>query len=135
MVASGGAGRPGSDRPPMTPLTMSHRHLPGVTVIEVCGEVDATNHTRLREHVRQARARPADHVVFDLSAMTFMDSSGLHALLACHQEARTHDARVYLAAPQGAPARLLEITGVDAHLPVYPTADAAVAAAAADPPG
>ncbi|MEU5862514.1 MULTISPECIES: STAS domain-containing protein [unclassified Nonomuraea] len=114
---------------------MSHRHLPGVTVIEVRGEVDATNHTRLREHVRQARARPGDHVVFDLSAMTFMDSSGLHVLLACHQEALEHDARVHLAAPQGAPARLLEITGVDAHLPVHTTVDAAVAAAVtAGPP-
>ncbi|MFI6927330.1 STAS domain-containing protein [Nonomuraea spiralis] len=113
----------------MTPLTMCHRHLPGVTVIEVRGEVDATNHERLREHVRSARALPADHVVFDLSAMTFMDSAGLHVLLACHQDALRHGARVHLAAPRGAPARLLEITGVDAHLPVFPTTEAAVAAA------
>ncbi|NUP01846.1 MAG: STAS domain-containing protein [Nonomuraea sp.] len=120
---------------PMTPLTMAHRHLPGVVVIEVRGEVDATNHERLREHIRVARVRPDDHVVFDLGELTFMDSAGLHVLLACHQDTQRHDARIYLAAARGAPARLLEITGVDAHIPVYPTADAAVAAAAAVPPG
>ncbi|NUR83528.1 MAG: STAS domain-containing protein [Nonomuraea sp.] len=118
----------------MTTLTMAHRHLPGVVVIEVRGEVDATNHERLREHIRRARVRPADHVVFDLGGMTFMDSAGLHVLLTCNQDTLRHDARVYLAAPTGAPARLLEITGVDTHLPVYPTAEAAVAAAAAGVP-
>jgi anti-anti-sigma factor len=119
----------------MTPLTMAHRHLPGVTVIEVRGEVDATNHAQLRDHIDLARQRLADHVVFDLSETSFMDSAGLHVLLACHQDALRHGAHVFIAAATGPPARLLRITGVDVHVPLYATLDAAITAAlAAAPP-
>ncbi|MGR6924294.1 STAS domain-containing protein [[Actinomadura] parvosata] len=107
---------------------MTHRHLPGVVVVTVAGQVDRTTSAALADYLRHTR-HAGEHVVADLADLTFLDSSGLQALLACAQVCAAEGARLHLAAVRGGPARVLEITGVDAYLPVHATVAAAVEAA------
>ncbi|WP_162795403.1 STAS domain-containing protein [Nonomuraea lactucae] len=117
----------------MSWLTYASQHLPGVTVIAVGGELDATNAGRLESYVADARQGPGDHLVFDLTEVRFMDSAGLRALLnSCLAVAR-HGGSARLAALQTMPARIVRITRVEAHLPVHETVDDALTAALSPP--
>ncbi|MFI6179348.1 STAS domain-containing protein [Nonomuraea sp. NPDC051191] len=113
----------------MPPLTLLRRERPGVTVIVVSGELDATNRGQFESFLRE-RPEPG-HVVFDLARVPFVDSSGLHVLLAFATDQLGRSGAVRLAAVQPLPARLLDITGVLAHVPVHDTVEEAVAAARA----
>ncbi|MFI6994991.1 STAS domain-containing protein [Nonomuraea wenchangensis] len=109
-----------------TTLTLAHERLPGVTVITVRGELDATNREQFDDYVQDLTDA---RLVFDLSRVPFMDSSGLHVLLMCEVRCRRAGGSVHLAAAQPLPARLFEITGVLANVPVHPTVEEAVTAA------
>ncbi|MEV0388894.1 STAS domain-containing protein [Nonomuraea sp. NPDC050643] len=113
----------------MPPLTLAHQHLPGVTVLAVTGEMDATNRAQLEGYLRDVRREPPQRLVFDLSQVPFMDSSGLHVLLTCTTDCLKKGGAVHLAAVQPLPARLFEITGVLSHVPVHGTVEDAVTAA------
>ncbi|MFC4117667.1 STAS domain-containing protein [Nonomuraea zeae] len=93
------------------------------------GELDITNHAKVADYLCRSRQRPADQVVLDLAGLAFMDSSGLRALLSCHQDCLGQGGELRLAALQAVPARLMEITGVHAHLSVHHTVDQALSAA------
>ncbi|MGW4958307.1 STAS domain-containing protein [Nonomuraea sp. NPDC004186] len=111
------------------PLLLSHQHLPGVTVIAVEGELDAHNHHQLEAYIQQHRQRLPDQVVFDLSQARFVDSCGLRVLVQTHTLSVRMGGAVHLAAPAAMPARLLEISGLADHLPVYVSLDEALRAA------
>ncbi len=112
----------------MRPLVLDFQHLPDATLVTVVGELDATTSGQLDDFLRQARRMPGEHLVLDLSALTFIDSTGLSVLIKAQNLSRQHDGSVRLAALQPVPARLLRITGLDAHLPVYTSVGDALAA-------
>ncbi|SEG96772.1 anti-sigma B factor antagonist/stage II sporulation protein AA (anti-sigma F factor antagonist) [Nonomuraea solani] len=110
-------------------LRLTHRHLPGVTVIALAGELDTTNYEHLPAYLGRCLGDPADQVVFDLAKLTFLDSSGLRALLLCRRSSLEAGGELRLACLQPLPARLVEITGVGTHMATHETVDQAVAAA------
>ncbi|MEU8247702.1 STAS domain-containing protein [Nonomuraea sp. NPDC048916] len=117
----------------MSLLTYACQHLPGVTVIAVGGELDATNASRLESFIDESRRRPDDHLVFDLTEMCFLDSSGLRVLLNAYTYGTRQGGSVRLAALRPMPARMVQITRIDAHLPVHPTVAEALTTVLAPP--
>ncbi|MET7328409.1 STAS domain-containing protein [Nonomuraea sp. NPDC005650] len=115
----------------MTRLRLAHQQLPGVTVIAVIGEMDAANRAQLEAYIAQVQPSPMGQLVFDLSEVPFMDSSGLHVLLTCATNCLKNGGAVHLAAVQPMPTRLFELTGVLAHMPVHDTVEGAITAALA----
>ncbi|MEV0381496.1 STAS domain-containing protein [Nonomuraea sp. NPDC050643] len=95
----------------MSPLSLNCRPLPAGVLITVAGELDATNADHLESSVGRSRL-PGGPLVLDLGGLTFMDSSGLHALLRVHADVRREGGALHLAAVQDLPARILQITGV-----------------------
>ena len=57
-----------------------------------------------------------DDITLDLSAVEFMDSSGLRVILELHQRAQDGSRRLLLRTPSPAVARLFEIAGLQDHL-------------------
>jgi len=51
-------------------------------------------------------------VVVDLAEVDFLDSSGIHGLVAAHRAAVERGGRLYLENPSGTVANVLEVTGV-----------------------
>jgi anti-sigma B factor antagonist len=109
-------------------LAPRYLYLPGVTVITVGGELDIVSAPRLGAFVRQVR-RPGDQVVFDLTGMTFMDSSGLRGLLRVQHEVRQDGSSIRLAAVRPCPARVIEIMNIDTVIPVHATLELALSPA------
>ena len=82
-------------------------------VVAVRGEVDLATASRLEEALCLAGVS-ARHVIVDLSATSFFDSSGIHALLRGGSQAGADGVRLFLVCgPGGIPRKVLEITGVD----------------------
>jgi anti-sigma B factor antagonist len=119
-------GAPWPPQPSPRPA-LSHQHLPGITLVAIAGELDRANSAQLAGYLDRVH-RLGDHVVFDLTELTFLDSSGLHVLLSRARICAAAGAGTHLAGAHGAPARLLKITGVDGHLPLHPTVEEAVIA-------
>jgi anti-sigma B factor antagonist len=82
--------------------------------ITVLGEIDLANAQEFREHVSADLADDAEIVVLDLTEVSFIDSSGLKALL----YAKAQDGNRLRLIPSPALLRLLEITGLHEHLPI-----------------
>ena len=96
-------------------------------MVSVIGEVDLFAAPRLAAALDQAADRPRP-ILVDLSRCTFLDSSGLHALLGAHLEARRSARRVVLACPPaGWPARLLQLAAPGTFAE-HPSRDHALAA-------
>ncbi|MFI2645430.1 STAS domain-containing protein [Streptomyces sp. NPDC018610] len=99
----------------------------GTRVVTLVGEADLDSSTRLRDTLLTCLAS-APATVADLSGLTFMDSSGINALISAHQAAQAAGARLSLAAPREAVLRVLQLVGVDTLIPCYPSVEAALTA-------
>ena len=94
--------------------------------VAVSGEVDIETAPRLRRTLVDA-AGAGQPVVVDLGAVTFMDSSGLAALIVAQRAATAAGSTIELENVPPAVRRLLSLTGMDTFLPARP--------AMGDPPG
>ncbi|WP_327085450.1 STAS domain-containing protein [Nonomuraea sp. NBC_01738] len=114
---------------PATPLRLSARTLDSSTVVTVEGELDATNSAVLDAYVADVHPRGEAALILDLTAMTFLDSSGLHLLTRLHVRAEERGGALHLAAPHERVRRLLAITGTDRLLTAHDTLGHALLAA------
>ena len=89
--------------------------------IPVEGELEIGTVDALHAQVRRAVEAGEREIVLDLAPTTFVDSTGLAALLAAARDAALDDAQVQVHAPHGHEARLLiELTGVASMLKLTP---------------
>jgi anti-sigma B factor antagonist len=84
-------------------------------IIEVNGEVTFSNVTDLGRRLDAALER-ARHIVVDLARVTFIDSSGLSALLTASAQARERGGSLALVLGDGEPPSILRLRGVDRQL-------------------
>ncbi|MEJ3747582.1 STAS domain-containing protein [Actinomycetes bacterium KLBMP 9797] len=109
---------------------------PGHAVVSLAGECDLSVRESLTSVLLDAVHR-AQVVTVDLAGVTFMDSSGLHALMTAHHAAQRTGRRLYVRGATGGVAALLDLTGLRTVL-TRPATDTSAAAstplpAAADP--
>jgi anti-sigma B factor antagonist len=86
---------------------------PDHVVIAVAGEVDMVTAPQLVECLQE---HPATNVVVDLSQVTFLDSSGITALVHGYNELRKTGHTLRTTNEHEVVLRVLEITGLDAML-------------------
>jgi anti-anti-sigma factor len=80
-------------------------------VLALGGELDPHTAGSLADAIA-ALDPPADRVVLDLSALTFVDSAGLRVLLAANQDLTGQGRAFVLRSPTDTARRILEITGL-----------------------
>lgn len=101
-----------SPAPPELTVTRSSEN--GVPVLAVTGELDMSNADALRAAVASSGAESSGRLIFDLSALSFMDSAGIAVLL----EAAERIGSVSLRSPARAVWRVIELTGLTQVLPL-----------------
>ncbi|GAT67323.1 anti-sigma-factor antagonist [Planomonospora sphaerica] len=94
----------------MTDLSITITDHPAFTLITLDGELDRLSAGRLGESLDQVLACGRVHLVIDVGALTFCDSSGLWTLISCQRQATAVGGSVRLAGAHGVVRRLLEIT-------------------------
>jgi anti-anti-sigma factor len=111
-------------------LDVSARAGNGVVIAELAGELDIATAPALREQLLSLLRPGSSRLIIDLSRVTYCDSSGLAVLVGAGRRARLLGGFLHLAAASSQTGRVLQLTGLYQHLPVFPT----VTAAAAIPP-
>jgi anti-sigma B factor antagonist len=96
-------------------------------LIEAFGEVDLYAAPDFQEELTRAIDSGKQHLVVDLSAVTFVDSTTLGVLLSSHKRLGPTDG-VLLVCPHGDVRRIFEITGLDRVFAMYEYRDDALAA-------
>ena len=104
---------------------MSVRSGRGCTVLEVRGELDMATSPQLRQILLRLVEAGDRQVVVDLAGVSFMDSSGLGALVEAYKALRAVDGRLALAAVQPAVRNVLTVTSVDRVIALHDTVQAA----------
>ncbi|MEU1722689.1 STAS domain-containing protein [Nonomuraea sp. NPDC005692] len=117
----------------MTPLTLTHQRLHGVALITATGELDSTNRTYFEAYLAEVGSQLPYVMVLDLSQLTFMDSSGLGAIIIATQAQRARGGDLWLAAVRPTPRYLITRTGLEPYLKVHATVDDALTAARSHP--
>jgi anti-sigma B factor antagonist len=84
----------------------------GVTVLAVFGEVDLATADQLHEAGIDALSAEGATLRIDLAGVTFMDSTGLAALVKIRNQAENPD-HVKVQNPQSNVARVFAVTGLD----------------------
>jgi anti-anti-sigma factor len=97
-------------------------------VLALAGEADVTSSDMLYATLEaQVRDRPR-LLIIDMSALRFMDSSALQAILRASVALRESGGRLALVSPRDVVARVLEMTEADRLVPVHASVAEAVAA-------
>jgi anti-sigma B factor antagonist len=97
------------------------------TVIAPEGELDFARVGDFRAALSDAAREGAAVVVVDLSQVSFIDSSGLGAIVELHSRLRRGGRRLAVVAPSGsAPAVLFDLAGLRGRLPIFDTRGAAL---------
>jgi anti-sigma B factor antagonist len=99
-------------------LAVDVQHRDGASVLTVRGVMDYWNILPLREAVEEAVADEAPRLVLDLGAVTFVDSTGLALLITADDSMRRRGGSLCVVHPGEQLTRLLQITNLDARLPV-----------------
>ncbi|NEB04098.1 STAS domain-containing protein [Streptomyces sp. SID13726] len=102
-------------------LSVTRTDADGTTVLVLRGEVDHQSVGTLTRALPPADTGAGPSVVLDLSGVTFMDSSGVNALITAHQAAQAARGRLRLAGMHGAVLRTVQIVGLDTLLSCHPT--------------
>lgn len=61
----------------------------GAQIISIAGELDVSNVPEIEQHVGALMGSGSTPAIFDLSSLTFMDSSGIAMLLRCAEKTGT----------------------------------------------
>jgi anti-anti-sigma factor len=105
-----------------------------VVIAAVTGDVDISTVAQLRECLFELADRGGTLIV-DLNRVTFIDSSGLGALVGAARRAAAHGGSLHAVCARPPTRRLLWLTGVDRRIPLDASLDGALASAAASQDG
>jgi anti-sigma B factor antagonist len=107
-------------RPPAGGTVHVIRHDVGRrTVLSVAGEIDMATAPAMTRAIDAALATGALELWIDLTPTAFMDSSGVHVLLAAQRRLCALNRRFAVICPEGGIRRLFEAADVSSQLPLY----------------
>jgi anti-sigma B factor antagonist len=96
-------------------------------VVSIRGDLDVVTGREFDDYLARAR-RGHDHVVLDLSAVDFMDTSALAVIVGHWKELQAAGGTLTLAGARYRYTKSLWITGLADRLPLFDTVDLAVTA-------
>jgi anti-anti-sigma factor len=109
---------------------LSHLDVSGddVVVARLSGEVDLSNATEVGDELSTSVPNTALGLVLDLTATTYLDSSGVHLVFDLAERLRTRQQQFRIVVPTGAPIRrVLRIVELDDTVPVLASVEEAAA--------
>jgi anti-sigma B factor antagonist len=111
-------------------LSVSIRSEGDRTVVAVSGEIDVYTAPKLREHLIDLVAGGQYHLIVDLEAVDFLDSTGLGVLVGGLKRVRTHEGSLDLVCSQDRILKIFRITGLTKVFAIHASIDEALAASA-----
>ena len=110
----------------MSRLTHEAHEEDGVVRLVLSGELDLSSATQIEEVLKDLEEEGPSLIVLDLRELTFMDSTGLRVMVSADARARDNSRRLVIVQGPEAVHRVFRITGLDDHLDIVETPEAAV---------
>jgi anti-anti-sigma factor len=101
-------------------LSVAPSQRAGRHMLTVEGEIDLATISILERHIQEAVASGASELLLDMSAVSFIDSSGLRALIAARDSL---DGPLAIVAPSRAVRRLLDVVELASTIQVLDSAE------------
>ncbi|MGD9482073.1 STAS domain-containing protein [Streptomyces sp. TRM70308] len=102
-------------------------HPAGARVVTVTGELDLDTAPRLRDTVEELAFHPGARTVFDLTGLTYCDSTGITVLVTAHQRAQAAGSSLHFVGLSSDLLRVFQIVGLDQVFSLHPSLDQALA--------
>jgi anti-sigma B factor antagonist len=97
-------------------------------VLRIAGEIDVYTAPKLRQHVIDLTDQGTRHVVADLSGVSFLDSTGLSALVGSLKRVRLRKGSLKLVTTADRIMQLFQITGLIRAFALHPSVPDAITA-------
>jgi anti-sigma B factor antagonist len=111
------------------PFTVEVERAEPVVLVRVAGEVDGATIGDIEAAFEEAISQHGSHVVFDAADITFIDSTGISALVGGMRRLNRSRRRLVIACSKEGPVgRALAVTGLDHTFECHPDTETAVAA-------
>ncbi|OAN52323.1 anti-anti-sigma factor [Paramagnetospirillum marisnigri] len=107
-------------------MNMTLSQQDGATVVTLAGEVDLSHSPTLRKALMELMFEKKPVVVVDLSAVEYIDSSGVAGLVEAYQSARKNATRFVLAAVSDPVRRVLQLARLDKVFAMADTVESAL---------
>jgi anti-sigma B factor antagonist len=98
------------------------------TVVALGGELDLATQGELRTLLNDLVVAGQVHLVLDLSEVTFLDSTGIGALIGTRRRVHAFQGSLALVCPGEAVMKIFTITGLEKVFDLHETLDSALAA-------
>jgi stage II sporulation protein AA (anti-sigma F factor antagonist) len=102
-------------------LSIGRTSSADLRILTVSGEIDEDAAPQLKQALVWDDATGAQRTVMDMREVTFMDSSGINALILAHQHAHSTQGWLRLAAATDPVLRVLRIVGLNHVIACHPT--------------
>ena len=108
-------------------LTINRRQVdPDIIILEMDGRIVLGNDAKAIEwKVDELLKEGCKNLIFDLTAVTVLDSTGVGILVMCYARLRKSGGMLHVAGAQGMVEQTLRMTNVDRLIELYPTVAAA----------
>jgi anti-anti-sigma factor len=94
------------------PLSIVLTSAPGEITVRIEGEFELATTTAARAAFERAIAEDGERIVLDLRPLTFLDSTGVHALVDLHDRCGAASKSLEVRIDDGPVRRVLEVSGV-----------------------
>lgn len=107
-------------------MKLEHRVIGTAAIVALSGEVDLRHSPALRKALMEVMLDKRPLVVADLSAVEYIDSSGIAGLVEAYQMARKNGTRFVLAAISDPVRRVLQLARLDRVFTIADTLEGAL---------
>lgn len=108
----------------MSPLEITTEERDGQTHMALVGELDIASAPGFEEGLANAEAGAPGVLVLDLREVEFIDSTGLRAVIAADERARSDGRRFVIVRGSAAVQRVFSVTQLDQRLEIVENVDA-----------
>ena len=95
----------------------------GNLVIQLSGEMDALGCSKIRPNLEEIANQTHLHTVLDINQISFIDSSGIGAIVFLFKRLKQQGRSLEIIGVQGQPQELMTLLRIDAAIPVTATID------------
>lgn len=98
----------------------------GMICVALSGELDLSSAPEVEDALQELESGEPPVLVLDLRELAFMDSTGLRVMVSADARARESSRRLVIVRGPESVHRVFRITGLDAHLEIVETPQAAL---------
>ena len=107
-------------------MKIAETRISDIYLLELSGRLDVTCSGQLKDAVSAMIGEQKKKILIDLSAVHFIDSSGLGMLVACLRSATKANGTLKITSLQESPKKLFEVTRLDRVFEIFDDRDSAI---------